>query len=701
METSGITRVTQFLTSTDFLLWVVWSGLALLTIGLLILMRTRWGRSRPLRKCVVLSLLAHLLLVGYAATVKIVTAGRGRSEDTKVLIADDRPLEEQQDPENRKLQEWERPAPPLSPSAPIEPLDRAVVDDVDSLPPALAEGVIGESRPLEAAPNLATSAPATAVPSEIPTADVPAEASATNASTAANLAAPQATLREAPQTPRPAAQELAKPQVAPATDVAATAPPEGPPRSRLPSEPNALPELAPAPATSSPDSLADVDPALAQPTAEPLAAEALMGTLGSVVRILTPDQRSLIQRGTAAQGVTPPSRAALPKADPLATTVGPPPPPELQPRQIANHHVPEMYRLRVQPNREQLVARRGGNAATQTAVRQALQWLASHQSPDGRWDASSHGSGQERQIAGHNREGAGAEADTGITGLALLAFLGDGHTQLEGPYRHVVQGGLDFLMRSQKADGSLSGNAEMYAAMYCHGMAAFALAEAYGMTGDPKLERAVKRAVAYTLSAQHPTQGGWRYRPGDAFGDTSQLGWQRMALKSAQFAGIEVPQAAREGMIRFLKSVTHGKHGGLASYRVGERSDRVMTAESLFCRQLLGMTRGNPASDEAGDYILEELPTADGQMNLYYWYYATLATYQLQGKYWETWNQALQQVLLERQVGSGDHQGSWDPDCIWGGYGGRVYSTAVSALCLEVYYRFLPLYVQQGAPLRR
>ena len=35
--------------------------------------------------------------------------------------------------------------------------------------------------------------------------------------------------------------------------------------------------------------------------------------------------------------------------------------------------------------------------------------------------------------------------------------------------------------------------------------------------------------------------------------------------------------------------------------------------------------------------------------------------------------------------------GSWDPDTVWGGYGGRVYTTAMAALCLEVYYRYLPL----------
>jgi hypothetical protein len=40
----------------------------------------------------------------------------------------------------------------------------------------------------------------------------------------------------------------------------------------------------------------------------------------------------------------------------------------------------------------------------------------------------------------------------------------------------------------------------------------------------------------------------------------------------------------------------------------------------------------------------------------------------------------------------GDFAGSWNPRSPWGDYGGRVFSTAVSTLCLEVYYRFLPLY---------
>jgi hypothetical protein len=46
--------------------------------------------------------------------------------------------------------------------------------------------------------------------------------------------------------------------------------------------------------------------------------------------------------------------------------------------------------------------------------------------------------------------------------------------------------------------------------------------------------------------------------------------------------------------------------------------------------------------------------------------------------------------------GDGPHAGSWDPDPVWGGHGGRVYATAVAALTLEVYYRYLPIHQRGG-----
>jgi hypothetical protein len=365
-------------------------------------------------------------------------------------------------------------------------------------------------------------------------------------------------------------------------------------------------------------------------------------------------------------------------------------PPLAQPEE--KHDVPAAYSNRVAPNRTQVAQSRGATIESEEAVQAALKWLAGSQASDGRWSARQYGGGLELKTAGRDRFSAGLEADTGMTGLALLALLASGHTHNEGLYHESVQHGLEFLLRSQAADGNLGSNGSVYERMYCHAMATFAIGEALGMTGDSRLREPVRRALAYTVAAQNPKSGGWRYQPGDP-GDTSQLGWQYMALKSGELAGIPIPNATREGIVNFLQSVSSGHANGLTAYRASERArpTRTMTAEALACWQLLGMRRDHPAGRVGADFLLEELP-GTGTTNLYYWYYGTLAMYQLQGSDWARWNEALRTTLVNSQRKEGPLAGTWDPDTVWGGYGGRIYSTALSALCLEVYYRFLPLY---------
>ena len=142
---------------------------------------------------------------------------------------------------------------------------------------------------------------------------------------------------------------------------------------------------------------------------------------------------------------------------------------------------------------------------------------------------------------GRDRQKAGSHADTAMTGLALLAFLASGHTHLDGPYQEDIRRGLEFLIQSQAPDGNLGGEAVAFEFMYCHAMATCALSEAYGLTRDQRLREPVRRAIRYTVAAQDPKGGGWRYKPGDA-GDTSQLGWQLMSLKSAELAGIPMSE---------------------------------------------------------------------------------------------------------------------------------------------------------------
>jgi hypothetical protein len=225
------------------------------------------------------------------------------------------------------------------------------------------------------------------------------------------------------------------------------------------------------------------------------------------------------------------------------------------------------------------------------------------------------------------------------------------------------------------------------------------------MTGDAKLRPVVERAVAYSLAAQHPTDGGWRYRVGDT-GDTSQLGWQLMALKSAELSGVPIPAVTWTRVDRFLRKVERGAANGLAAYRPEGPPSRAMTAEALFCRQLLTRRADGglpaPALAEARQALLEEAP-GGAVVNFYYWYYATIALHRAQHESkageaaWRAWNDALTRTL----VGSQSGDGSWSAACLWGGYGGRVYTTSLAAMCLEVYYRYAPEGAVQPGVARR
>ncbi len=323
----------------------------------------------------------------------------------------------------------------------------------------------------------------------------------------------------------------------------------------------------------------------------------------------------------------------------------------------------------------------GGDDSTEAAVEAALQFLAADQKPDGSWDPLTSGAGRETQTLGTDRGGAGKRATNGITGLALLSILGAGNTHRDGAYANNVHRGLSYLIRSQQPDGSLAGPATIYEANYCHGMAALAMCEAAAITGDEFAIRSAAAAVQYTMSSQHPTTGGWRYTNGDR-GDLSQLGWQAMVLDGGRRASIPVTSQSLTGASNFLRSVRSGHNGGLASYRPGEAPTRTMTAEALATRLLLGEKIPQAEIAEAELYLLRQ-PPGIGKDNYYGWYYTSLALHQLQDDSWQRWNAAMKTRLVARQMPNG----SWPTDDEWGGYGGRVYTTAMAALCLEVYYR--------------
>ncbi len=141
-----------------------------------------------------------------------------------------------------------------------------------------------------------------------------------------------------------------------------------------------------------------------------------------------------------------------------------------------------------------------------------------------------------------------AKTDSGATALALLCFLGAGHTHKEGAYRKEVGAALEWLRKKQQPDGLLYDREfDGPAPLYAHAQATIVLAETLAMTGDEALRPAVEKALAYIAEAQNPTTGGWKYRPRQPQSDLSVTGWQLMALQTGRMGGWEPPPAVLDG----------------------------------------------------------------------------------------------------------------------------------------------------------
>ena len=348
-------------------------------------------------------------------------------------------------------------------------------------------------------------------------------------------------------------------------------------------------------------------------------------------------------------------------------------------------------------HRKAMLAVAGGTKHTERAVTGALIWLAKHQLSDGSWSLQNY---TQRCTDGSCTGTGRTPADAGGTAMGLLPFLAAGQThRSKGPYKANITMGLNWLIKHQKPDGDLAfGHGQK---MYSHGLATIALCEAYGLSGDKNVGQAAQGAVNYILKAQNQGTGGWRYNPGDP-GDTSVVGWQVMALKSAVMAGLDVGGAsaamsevpAFQGAKKWLDSCQKGNYNSEYAYTPDAGSSTTMTSVGLLCRQYLGAKREDPMMTNGVQYLMAHLPDL-GVPNVYYWYYATQVLHNMNGYEWDQWNRKMRRLLVDTQNkdSSTCANGSWNPDGDqWGSHGGRVMKTSLSTLTLEIYYRYLPLF---------
>jgi hypothetical protein len=371
-------------------------------------------------------------------------------------------------------------------------------------------------------------------------------------------------------------------------------------------------------------------------------------------------------------------------------------------------------------SRKKAVGRFGGSEATESSVEAALRWLARHQDPDGHWSYAEH--------EGKDPYDNLAKYDVAMTGVALLAFLGAGYTEKDGRYRDNVFRAQNWLLKQQKPDGSWT------TFMYTQGMATLAIVESYGMTKNPRFAEPAQKAADYISEAQRPYEG-WDYEPYKTYAnkdagqtDSSASSWQMQAMKSARISGLKVDGKVFQGMLAWLDAgqalddSTAGKMGcttyrGTVKNPGGHGGSPAVMSVAAMSRMFAGQELKHPGIERPVNWISSsnggkpnlqwpDEATVRGArgFNFYYFYYGTMACFQHGGEPWQKWNTAIKEMLTKHQCQGAaagqsackcadkSNDGSWPPEHGNDLKAGRVFTTALGALTLEVYYRYLPMY---------
>jgi hypothetical protein len=331
-----------------------------------------------------------------------------------------------------------------------------------------------------------------------------------------------------------------------------------------------------------------------------------------------------------------------------------------------------------------------GSAATEAAVDRGLQWLADHQRGDGSWSFNHEEVEQGEKSA---NPGTLVDATIGPTALVLLPFLGANHTPRQGAYRENVRGGIATLLTRIKATGNLyEPDAPQFPS---HPLGTIALCEACTLYRDITIRAAAQRAVQFALLVQND-DGGWSFRINQAHQkpEPSHLlatGWYVAALSAGRRAGFPVPADALRKARQFIESCRSDDGTGFLTQPGNGNADRLATAVGFYSLMLLGADRDHHGLADYVAQLEKDGPSTRGEFLFDFVATNLMRDY---GLAWEGWNTAARDHLLASQGTAGAGLGSWYlASREWGNrQGGRLLTTALATLTLEVYYRRPPLY---------
>ncbi|HEV3029867.1 MAG TPA: prenyltransferase/squalene oxidase repeat-containing protein, partial [Planctomycetota bacterium] len=270
---------------------------------------------------------------------------------------------------------------------------------------------------------------------------------------------------------------------------------------------------------------------------------------------------------------------------------------------------------------------------TGEVVRKALQWLLSHQGPDGSIGIT----------------GSKAMYNHVIAAQALCETYGMTASQgLKAP----AQRSIDFLVAVQTPGK--------------------------GWRYSPNCGESDSSVTAWAVMALKSAE-------------LSDLHFPKSAYEGAVSWYEEVTESGPPHSVGYTKK---GPDGSCRQGKEGFAPHPTREAMAAMARIFM-MKRKNPMESAAVRLATADMPEWNPKkIDFAYWHWASLAIFQVDGpdgQGWKTWNEPARDNLVLHQKGPKDGcaAGSWDPEeDRWGAEGGRVYAVAINTLTLQVHYRY-------------
>ncbi|MFM9115119.1 MAG: prenyltransferase/squalene oxidase repeat-containing protein, partial [Planctomycetota bacterium] len=227
-------------------------------------------------------------------------------------------------------------------------------------------------------------------------------------------------------------------------------------------------------------------------------------------------------------------------------------------------------------------------------------------------------------------------------------------------------------------------SATSHGPMYEHGFGTLLLAEAYGVSQQPRLRAKLAAAVRLIVDKQN-SEGGWRYQPERRDADLSVTICQIMALRAARNAGLYVPTETVNRCVDYVKRCQNTDGGFAYTLAAGGPSKFPRSAAGLVALHSAGIYEG-PEIERGREYVQRFLPgkvAANSEAYYFYGhYYAIQVAWQAGGEMWSKWYPAIEQELL----------GSQRDDGSWADTTSPVYGTAMACIVLQMPRNHLPIF---------